>query len=464
MKYSIYPDQLKFAIIKPLFKKGDPDDLGNYRPISLLPAFSKIFEMVMISRLLNFMNEHNIFSKFQHGYLKGKSTNTAIYQFINAILNHLENKHLALGLFIDLSKAFDCVNHELLLLKLDKYGIRGRANEWIRSFLTNRKQQVSVDKSIKSDIKIVNTGIAQGSIAGPILFIVFINDLPSSLDCCLTTNYVDDTNILVGRKNIPEVLEKAETIFINAKRWFDMNKLKINESKTNLMLFRTKQSNLSKPEMIEFENHTMYPVITTKFLGVNIDEFLNWETHISQLCLKLGSIGYGIKTVANYMNMNTLKILYFANFESNLKYGIIFWGSNSKIQSVFIVQKRTLRTICKMKFKESCRGKFKTLSIMTVYGLYIYECLLFTFKNKNQFDTGHCHDYATRTHDLIYPQHRLTLLEKGPFYMCIKIFNKLPNNIKCCNSFNKFKKDVKNLLINLEPYNMNDYFNSENLV
>lgn len=463
MKFSIFPNRLKHALIKPLFKKGDPNDLDNYRPISLLPAFSRIFELVMCSRLLSFMNECNLFSQCQHGYLRGRSTDTAIYQFINAIIDHLENKNLALGLFIDLKKAYDCVDHDILLQKLDRYGVRGRANDWIRSFLSDRCQQIVVDNKVKSEVSFIDVGIAQGSLAGPILFIIYINDLPLSLNKYLITNYVDDTNILLHGNSSNEIIEQTKNCYNEVDSWFSMNRLVINTSKTSLVFFRTKQSQTSTPSSINLENNIIEPVSSTKFLGIQIDEFLDWEIHINKLCLRLASVGYGIRVVAQYMNEGTLKILYHANCESIIRFGIIFWGGNSRVQSIFIAQKRIIRTICKMKYRDSCRGKFRNMNIMTVYALYIYECLLFVFKNRDKFDMGVSHNYNTRTQDLLYPYHRLTLSEKGPYYMCIKIFNRLPNYIKCCDSLYRFKKIVKRMLIHLEPYNCGDYFVSENL-
>lgn len=177
----------------------------------------------------------------------------------------------------------------------------------------------------------------------------------------------------------------------------------------------------------------------------------------------MGNIGYAIKIVARYMNENTIKILYHANVEAVMRYGIIFWGGNMKLNSVFIAQKRIIRTIGNMNYRESCRGKFKSLFMLTIYGLYIYECLLFVFKNKNEFIISGNHSYDTRNQDFIYPQHRLTLIEKGPYYMCIRIYNKLPIHLKNCDSLYRFKKMIKNMLVRLEPYSMCDYLNSRDL-
>lgn len=460
LKFGIYPNQLKLAKIIPLYKKGSIDDLNNYRPISLLPSFSKIFELVMCSRLISFMNKCQLFSTSQHGYLKGKSTTTAIFQFTKAILDSIENKKLSLGMFIDLSKAYDCIDRDLLLYKLNKYGVRGNVYTWIKSYLSERTQRVVVhdnNNEIKSNIQSSNIGIAQGSILGPILFIIFLNDLSNITTDFKITNYADDTNLLVSGSNMKYLLENAENAFLLTSNWFAQNKLIINDDKTNLILFRTKQYQIEKPENILLcgKNYTISN--NTTFLGITIEEFLSWNDHINKLCLKLSSIGYGIKLVSRYMNLNTLKILYHANFESVLRYGILFWGSSAELQRVFVIQKRILRVINRMNFLESCRGVFKKLNILTVYGLYIFECLMFVIKNRDKFENVH----SNRNYNLLYPNHRLTITEKSPYYMCIKLYNKLPNNIKLINSVTKWKKNLKEKLIETEPYSLQDFFNKQ---
>ncbi|KAK9709294.1 Reverse transcriptase (RNA-dependent DNA polymerase) [Popillia japonica] len=288
----------------------------------------------MCSRLLCFMNKCNLLSNFQHGYLRGRSTNTAVYQFRSAILHELENKNVTIGLLLDLSKAYDCVNHDYLLRKLERYGVRGSACKLI----------------------------------GPLLFIIYINDLDVFMSNYSLVNYADDTNLLYSGKNLPETINNTQVGFSKAYYWFNIKKLSLNTIKTNAILFRTKQSQVIVEDSITLENNEIKPVKNTKFLGKYIDEFLDWGSHIDHTCLKLSSIGYGIKVVAQYMNKETLKIVYQANFESILRYGIIFYGCNANIHSLFLIQKRTVRSMNNMRFRDSCRGIFRNMYIMKVYG------------------------------------------------------------------------------------------------
>lgn len=457
MKFGIFPSQLKLALIKPLYKKGSPSMMSNYRPISILPSFSKLFELVLCSRLVHYMEVNDLFSKSQHGYLRGRSTTTAIYQFIQTIIDNLESKNLVLGMFLDLSKAYDCLDHTLLLKKLDKYGIRGNTYRWLESYLSDRRQRVILEKDgtlAKSSIKINNMGVPQGSVIGPVLFVIYLGDFV--VPNVSVSSFADDTNLLVHGKTISEIETRADVALSNACDWFERNRLLVNRDKTNVILFRTRQLQLDRHE-VKLSEADIAPVENCSFLGVQIDEFLNWKNHISHVCSRLSSVCYGIRTVKKYMNTETLKILYFANFESVVRYGIIFWASNSDVQRVFVIQKRVIRIIHGMKYRESCRGIFGLLNIMTVYAVYIYECLMFVFRNKEKFQNDTDHEYNTRNLDIFYPQHRLTLTEKSPYYRCIKFYNKLPHSTRIIESQNGFKKAIRSLLIDLEPYSINEY-------
>lgn len=457
----IFPEQLKLSLIKPLYKnKGNAEILNNYRPISLLPGFSKLFEIAMCDQIMKFMRK--LLSDNQHGYLEGRSTQTALFQFIGSILGHLEEGKMALGIFLDLSKAYDCLDRELLIKKLELYGIRGNALRWFESYLSQRTQRVIVKKNniaSKSRIMQNTVGIPQGSILGPILFIIFVNDLNFEInnEYSTITAYADDTNLLVGGEQVHDIVNNAKDIFSTSKNWFDNNKLLLNKEKTGTILFRTKLSRKEKPEFIELDENQLTIQKNTKFLGIYIDEFLDWSAQIEYLSSKLNRTCYCLRIVSRYLNETARKTLYFANFEASARFGIIFWGTNSKIQKIFVIQKRVLRVLYNMPYLESCRGIFKSNRILTIFGLYIFDTILFFHKNRSNMKVQSQHNYNTRTNDLNYPIHRLTLSEKSPHYMGIKFYNKLSDDIKTVPTENKFKRKVKKLLLDLEPYSVNDF-------
>lgn len=195
-------------------------------------------------------------------------------------------------------------------------------------------------------------------------------------------------------------------------------------------------------------------------MGIYIDRVLKWTAHIEYLSTKLSKVGYGIRALRDYLSEPCMKVVYFANFESLLRYGIIFWGTSARVNDIFIVQKRIVRVMFRLKFLETCRGIFRGNRILTVYGIYLFECLIFFFKNKDEMiQHTTAHNYQTRTLDLHYPKHRLSLSERHPSYNCIRIYNHLPNSFRVINNFRLFKKKVKEMLISLEPYSLSEYFN-----
>ncbi|KAK9745352.1 Reverse transcriptase (RNA-dependent DNA polymerase) [Popillia japonica] len=242
LKYGIFPERLKLAIVKPLYKKGNPKELSSYRPISLLPSFSKLFEVVMRSRILSFVNDHKLLSQSQHGYIEGKSTSTALYEFIEAkststalyefieaIIEGLETSKIGISVFLDLSKAYDSLNHELLLTKLQTYGIRGNAYNWLRSYLENRRQKVVISRegvNYESAMVINKHGVPQGSTRRQKVVI----------------SREDDISFLTYGLNIEDAALEASVRFTALQDWFSENRLILNKQKTQVLVFKTKNS------------------------------------------------------------------------------------------------------------------------------------------------------------------------------------------------------------------------------
>lgn len=464
-RYGIFPDKLKIAVVKPVHKKGDINDYNNYRPISILPSFSKILEMAYCRRIMEYFIENNIFRQSQHGYLKGKSIKTAIFQFITKIVEAFENKELAMGMFLDLSKAYDCLDSDNLLRKLERYGIRGPALEWVKSYFSFRKQMVEVEmdeETVRSTIQDIILGIPQGSIAGPLFFIIYINDYGLNIDTehrkVTTVNYVDDVNKLIIERLLMELKQLCERILETSNTWFESNNLIINKEKTQLILFTPTNSKTEEINDICMNQEKFILSNSTKFLGIFIDKHLNWKEHINSLCDKVITSIYGFRIISNYIRNTYLKTVYHATIEAKLRFGIIFYGAGN-INPLFVAQKRAIRILNNMKYDQSCRNIFKKIGILTIYAIYIQECVLFIKNNPVLFEKyeNKKNFYETRNQDYLYPKLNLTISQRQTEYRCLKLYNSLPIHIKIIEDKNVFKKNLFKYLLDLEPYTLEEF-------
>jgi hypothetical protein len=241
--------------VKPLYKKGIETDVGNYRPVSLISVFSKIIEKIVHRRLLSLLNNCSIINKCQHGFCKGKSTNNAVVDFLNRVYKSLDDREVSMGLFLDLSKAFDSADHEILLRKMSEMGIRGIVLKWFQSYLKNREQRVEITYRCNETNRIINClsgkrpiryGVPQGSVLGPVLFLLYINDLESCIEYGKPTFFADDTSIFISGKSVYSVQGKINGTINKLTEWFNRNKLIINKEKTTAILFH-------QPQKIHFE-------------------------------------------------------------------------------------------------------------------------------------------------------------------------------------------------------------------
>lgn len=461
IKTGVFPDSLKTAVIVPIYKGGDEACYGNYRPISVITSFSKIFEMAFCSQLMEFLLESAFFKKSQHGYLRGRSIQTAMYQFVKKVTDAFEDGDLAFGLFLDLSKAYDCLDSKVLLRKLQCCGVEGTALQWITSYLQGRTQLVRIcmnGMEVTSDLRDIILGIAQGGIAGPLLFLVYLNDYGIEVDWfdgkIMSVHYADDTNLLAVETLWPDLKLLASQVMEYTEKWFGENNLILNNAKTNSILFHP---TIGSPRDITLNGCKVAVSEHAKFLGIVIDHRLNWSAHIDSLCEGLGSSIYALLTLSKHLNARVMKTIYHATIESKIRFGIIFYGSGN-MSSLFILQKKAIRILNKMEYRQSCRGFFKGNGILTVYAIYAQECLLFLQKNKCMFEHFKSdHTHMTRNNNYNYPLCNLTTTQKQLEFRCLKLYNSLPDNIKRIEDTKCFKKKLFVYLLNLEPYSISDY-------
>jgi len=238
----VFPDRLKFSIVKPLYKKGEKTCITNYRPISLLTVFSKVLEKVMYRRLNRHLTTNNVLTTEQFGFRKGISTENATFSLTDKILKAFNKKMHVGGIFCDLAKAFDCVNHDILLAKLNFYGLQGTALDLFKSYLANRKQKVQIQtenmSQASSEWGTIEHGVPQGSILGPLLFIIYINDLPATINnLSQPILFADDTSVTITSKNISDFCSIGNSVLSEMNKWFIANKLVLNFDKTKVIKY-----------------------------------------------------------------------------------------------------------------------------------------------------------------------------------------------------------------------------------
>ena len=283
----IYLERLKISKTVPFFKnKGNNMECENYRPISLLSNINKIVEKLMHERLYAFLNSFDCIYKHQFGFRNKHSTNHALVSLTEDIRSALDNNEIACGVFIDLQKAFDTVSHDILLHKLNHYGIRGIANDWFSSHLSNRKQYVSINGH-NSNEACMPYGVPQGSVLGPLLFLIYINDLHKAINYSKTRHFADDTNLIIKGKS-PKKLQKQLNLDLRSLcNWLKANKISLNVSKTELLIFRHPNKKIDFDFRLKIDGKRLISNKYVKYLGVLIDEHLNWTFHLNVLCTKL---------------------------------------------------------------------------------------------------------------------------------------------------------------------------------
>lgn len=385
----IFPRALKKSIVTPVYKSGDRDDVNNYRPISVLPALSKIMEKLINNRLLNYLNKYNLLSKHQYGFRKGISTEDAILDLSTLLVKNMDNGKKCLTVFLDLKKAFDTVSVPILLQKLEDIGIRGTAHALFQSYLSDRKQRVKIGDVFSEDINIY-FGVPQGSITGPTLFLIYINNLCNmDIPAGKIFTYADDTAIVFSGNTWEEVRSRAETGLARVAKWLDINLLTLNTVKTNYICFSIRNS--TQPDSnFEIKIHncnrqstqncncpSITRIVKTKYLGVNVDQRLSWHSHIDLISGRVRKLTWIFKTLRHVATGELLNKIYIALVQSVLMYCIPVWGgaSKTKILELEIAQRMLLKV---MYFKPS---RFPTTeiyilsNILSIRKLYILHVI-----------------------------------------------------------------------------------------
>jgi exonuclease III len=363
LEKGMLPNQWKWGKVTPIYKDGPETNPTNYRPITVLPVIMKVFEKFVHNQLYQYVKENNILNPFQSGFRPAHSTSTALLDVTEYLYGNMDKGLLTGVIFLDLKKAFDTVDVDILLHKLSDIGVDDIVYQWFHDYLKTRRQSVFLNGTTSASMPI-DYGVPQGSILGPLLFTLYINDLPKALTQTKVVLYADDTAIFYASKDIHEIQKALTDDLFRAQTWLDENKLTLNASKTKTMLFGTPQRlRRSLHFKIETADYTLEHVSVFKYLGAWLDSSLNWEHHINKMHSKVSQRLGVLKRVRPYMSVKTTKLLYNALVLPLLDYVNVIWSNCGKtlFDRVQRIQNRAARTILRCHPRTSKADMLSTL-------------------------------------------------------------------------------------------------------
>ena len=364
-----FPDDMKRSDTIPLYKTKEKYYTTNYRPISLLLTLSKILEKVVYKRTVKFLDKNELIYNSQYGFREKHSCVDAVMELTTEILKSKENNLHTISVFLDLSKAFDTLDPKILIKKLEKYGLRGVVLNWFESYLMNRQLRVKCkvakeNKTQYSSLYDVEYGAPQGSCLGPLLFLLFTNDLYLNIEHSSAILFADDTTLYKSHRNIRYLKWCIEQDLKNISDWFRANKLTLNLEKTEYMFFGSRPMKIEPT--LEIDNITLRPVESVKFLGLWLDQNLNWDTHVNKLIAKIKRNIHLLRTPKNLFNKKTLKLIYHAHIQSHINYGLILWGSMTRQNNLLRVQSVQNKCVEIISGNKNCEFNYRSQKILNI--------------------------------------------------------------------------------------------------
>lgn len=458
IKTGTFPDQLKMAKIYPIHKSGPKSDPANYRPISILPTISKVFEKHINKHMLSFLNKYKLIHANQSGFRQKHSCQTALVKLIDQWMTCIDKGDLVGTVFLDFKKAFDLVDHSILIDKLALYKFNKTSLKLMSSYLHSRKQVVDSGQGL-SKPAIVKSGVPQGSILGPTLFLIFINDLPLHMDHCFTDIFADDTTFHINGRTKQEIEPKLQHDGENSKTWAKQHKMQVHFDKTTCMALGTRHKTHEASELtVSFGNNRIKQVDKQKLLGVVIDQHLTWTAHIDYLCANISSKVSLLRQLSSYVPLEVQKLFYQGYIVPLIDYGSNTWGTTSKqnIERLAKLQKRAARIILNADFNTPSAEMFTELGWQSIPNRLNYNKAVLTFKALNGLTPEYISDLlkpVSETHNrnlrstadgsLSVPRSRISLFDRSFSSSAPKLWNSLPAEVRTSSSLESFKRSVK---------------------
>jgi hypothetical protein len=453
----LFPSQLKTCRVIPIFKSGSCLECDNYRPISLLSSISKVLEKIVSEKLIAHLVDNDLLYTHQYGFLPHKSTEHSLMQILTYVSKALNDGNFCIGIFLDLKKAFDVCSHSILLKKLNKMGITGTALNWFKNYLSGRSQIVEVN-GCKSDARELNISVIQGSILGPILFLCYINDFYSATTL-FSVLFADDTAGFGQGKNLKDLTSYVNQELQKIANWFRSNKMAVNTLKTKFIIFRTRGKRIDPQDCrLVFNNNEIGlpedPALITdisrihnegeeksfKLLGVMLDEYLSFEAHVNNLCVKISKSLFCMNRIKNFVNPASMKMLYFAMVQSHLVYCINIYGCANKttLNRLFLKQKEAIRIMSNVGYRDHTSPLFVNHKILPLEKLikmsnlkfmhcFVNNRLPFSFNEMWITNRNRNPALQLRNADDFYvPAHRFETVKRFPYFTFPKLWNEEP--------------------------------------
>ena len=457
-----YPENLKLAKVVPIFKKNDKLEINNYRPISVLPVISKVFENVMHTQLLEYFTENNLLSSQQYGFRPNRSTELATLELMDRNIHHMNENHCPVNIYLDFSKAFDSLIYDILLSKLKHYGIQENAIQLLSSYLKDRSQYVQLD-NVKSSSHAVICGIPQGSVLGPLLFNIYINDITEASTKFDFIMYADDTTLTSTLENFGKISDVAglerelNEEMSKIYGWLLSNKLTLNTAKSKFMIFFKHPKVIPKLNL-KIAGNAIEQVAEFNFLGIDIDQNITWKPHVTKTAIKISRVIGVLNKLKHIFPQHILLTIYNSLIQPHLIYGLYLWGL--KCKRLKILQKKAVRILAFKPYISHSTPIFKDLKILQLEDLYTMQLYKFYYKNTNNLLPSYFssftpfynnHDHNLRNNILRLPMTRQEYFVQCTKYQLLKLIRETPqDDLNRCTQLNiiQFSAYFKYSIIN----------------
>lgn len=457
------PYQWKESVVTPVYKSGDTTNVCNYRPISVINNFAKIFEQCLKNRLIDFFDKFDVITDRQFGFRKNKSTEHAVLDLLYETISNLDSNKKCLAVFLDLAKAFDTVSHHILLERLEHVGVRGLALNIFKNYLKNRTQKVKIDNFL-SESQTITMGVPQGTVLGPILFLVYINSMANlkNFEGHLTS-YADDTAMVFVADSWENVYSKAESSLYIAYQYLNISLLSLNVDKSKFLTFTLSADDQPFKELLTIhkkncpQENCNCPQITkankVKYLGIILDQHLRWNDHIEYITKKIRILIHKFYLLRGILNRKNLLMVYDSLVASITGYCVIVWGGLFKnaLKNLQVTQNSILKIILNKPRLYNSTLLYKDANVFNIKNTYAYHSLLWTFKSNNIYSSQNysTHTYLTRSvqnKHIAVPMYKKTHTQRFIFYYGPKLYNVLPLSLKNITKINRYKKEIKKFI------------------